>query len=466
MRNFDLETLSHDPIHGYIPFTSAVHLPSGEIAEQQIIDHPWVQRLRQIHQLQTAWYVYPTAEHSRFEHVLGSMHLATRMIENLYPSLKQQCPDVPSKAYVESLLRMAALLHDVGHGPYGHFFDEFFLKGFGLTHETLGAAIICQELGPLLQRIRRNPSGELQAHETLDPQQIAFLITRPTQENPGEQPRWLEWLRALFCGVYTVDNMDFVLRDSYMAGFSTKAFDIDRILHYTFFSTQGLTIHQRGLPALIRFLEVRAELFRSLYFHRVIRAIDLQLADLFDRSKGYLLPGSPVEYLDDYQLFTEWSLIVDVSRWPKSEDPQLREIGNQWASFLRREMVWRMACERTLFFRASDAERSSIFAQPAFVEQQLRELLPPQLHAIPFKVDLARHLHRPGTAGPTRGLNFVYQPGSDAIGPLQQHELYRQLPTSYRICRIYTQTPEHDVEFGKALDALIAPGGQDDLTNM
>ena len=96
-------SLSHDVIHGYIPFTSPQGLPAGEVSEQAIIDHPWIQRLRQIHQLQTAWWVFPTAEHTRFQHVLGAMHLASRMIEATYDSLQQVCPDVPSRGYVESL---------------------------------------------------------------------------------------------------------------------------------------------------------------------------------------------------------------------------------------------------------------------------------------------------------------------------------------------------------------------------
>jgi HD superfamily phosphohydrolase len=82
------ESLSFDPIHGYIPFTSGTALPADEIGERQLIDHPWLQRLRQIHQLQTAWWVFPTAEHTRFQHVLGVMHLASRAVEALYDSLK------------------------------------------------------------------------------------------------------------------------------------------------------------------------------------------------------------------------------------------------------------------------------------------------------------------------------------------------------------------------------------------
>ena len=141
-RDFVTESLSHDPVHGYIPFVSREGLPAGEVSEQAIIDHPWVQRLRHIHQLQTAWWVFPSAEHMRFQHVMGVMHLASRAIDAWYESLETVCPNVPSRAYVESLTRMAALLHDVGHGPFGHFFDDQFLAQFGVTHEDIGAVVI------------------------------------------------------------------------------------------------------------------------------------------------------------------------------------------------------------------------------------------------------------------------------------------------------------------------------------
>src|ERR1700732_3807261 len=138
---FDRESLSSDPIHGYIAYVSGTK--PGEHTEQTLIDHPWLQRLRRIHQLQSAWWVYPSAEHTRFQHVLGAMHLASRAALHLYPSLAEACGQgqVPSQAYVVSLVRLAALLHDVGHGPYGHFFDDHFLDQFNLNHEALGQRI-------------------------------------------------------------------------------------------------------------------------------------------------------------------------------------------------------------------------------------------------------------------------------------------------------------------------------------
>ena len=471
MRDFQNESLSHDPVHGYIPFCSVQGLPEGEVAEQQLIDHPWVQRLRQIHQLQSAWWVFPTAEHTRFQHVLGAMHLASRATGCLYDSLAGVCGDeLPSRGYVESLMRMAALLHDVGHGPFGHFFDKHFLADYGLNHEILGGHIITGELAPLITRVRRNPNSRLEEGESLDPGQVTFLITRP---NDGASegvsrgaPRWLRFLRSLFSGLYTVDNMDFVLRDAYMSGYSTRAFDLDRLLHYTFFTDKGLTIHERGLSSLVRFIGVRADLFRAIYFHRTVRAIDLGLQELFAQSKEHLFPGNPLEHLDEYCRLTEWSLLQTVSQWHLSDDEQMRELGSRWQRFLRRELRWKMACERTIFFAPGQPELSSVFGDEQVFEAAVRGNLPSELRDIPLRVDTARHVHRPDAHTPAAGQNFLFEQGTGRIRDLDDRELFRQIAISYRICRIYARDDKHNTALAAAMDKLTQSGQADDSTNM
>src|SRR5438874_1237647 len=101
--------LSSDPIYRYLRITKGgPGGVAGRAAEQDLVDAAWMQRLRRIHQLQSAWWVFATAEHSRFQHALGAMHLAGEWTRHLYPSLRVSCGDVPSAQLVEETMRSAS----------------------------------------------------------------------------------------------------------------------------------------------------------------------------------------------------------------------------------------------------------------------------------------------------------------------------------------------------------------------
>ncbi|MEM7473767.1 MAG: metal-dependent phosphohydrolase, partial [Planctomycetota bacterium] len=245
-----------------------------------------------------------------------------------------------------------------------------------------------------------------------------------------------------------------------------RSFDLNRVLHYSQFTDCGLTLHERGMPALVHFLSMKAELFRSVYFHRTVRAIDLHLADLFARSFKYLFPGDPRTHLDEYLEFTEFSLLSRVRDWRHSKNPELQQLGEAWRTWLDRRVPWIMVCQRNLSFGDGQAEGSSIFSSPQVFRASLREQLPDELKEIEFEVDLARHIHRPNTRGAAAGMNFYFDAASGQSRPLSMHGLYQRLPISHTIARVYTRDGNHKTVFSSVLDQLLGAASKDDLTNM
>ncbi len=336
-----------DPIHQYIAYTRSGGIP-GEATEQDVIDTAWVQRLRRIPQLQSARWVFPAAEHSRFQHSLGAMHLAGRLAQQLYPSLRAIYPDGPSAALFEELLRMAGLLHDVGHGPFGHFFDDNFLVDYELPHELVGQRIIREALGDVLRGLRRSPSAAFDAGEQIDPEWICYLMGKSYTTPLESHPRWLPFLKPLLSGVYTADNMDYVLRDAYMCGVAVGPIDVERIIYYSFFSEKGLTLHRTGLGAFTMFLNARFYMYTNIYYHRTTRGIDLHLKEIFRDTMRLAFPFDLRKDLHPYLHVTEWTLLEEVGRWDDDADPEKQALGAEWRQVLDRKLKWRMSHEVVL----------------------------------------------------------------------------------------------------------------------
>jgi hypothetical protein len=141
-------------------------------------------------------------------------------------------------------------------------------------------------------------------------------------------------------------------------------------------------------------------------------------------------------------------------------------LGQGWDQLLARRITWKMVCQRNLVFAAGDSEASSIFSEPEIVEGRLRRQLPPELADLPLRIDIPRHMYRPHTRGPARDQNFLYNSARRDVRPLTDNELFKRQPVSYRVCRVYAKTSDHNSQLARALDQLIGPGGGDDLTNM
>src|SRR5438045_6974720 len=309
-----------DPIHQYIVYTRPGVVP-GEATEQDLIDTPWVQRLRRVPQLQSARWVFPAAEHSRFQHSLGAMHLAGRFAQQLYPSLRAIFPDAPSPALIEELLRMAGLLHDVGHGPFGHFFDDNFLVDYDLTHELLGQRIIREELADVLSGLRRSPSSAFNADEKIDPEWICYLMGKSYTHPLESHPKWLPFLKPLLPGVFTADNMDYVLRDAYMCGVAVGPIDIERIIYYSSISERGLTRDRAALGAFVMFLNARFYMYTNVYYHRTTRGIHLPLNELFNAPMQIASPFDLTDAMHPYPHLPQCTLPEPAGPSPDTRPP-------------------------------------------------------------------------------------------------------------------------------------------------
>ena len=432
--------LMADPIHRYIEFT--VPQIKDEITEKALIDSPWVQRLRYIYQLQSARWVYPSAEHSRFQHSLGAMHMAGEFAKHLYPSLQKVLGDeCPSAPFIEEYMRVTGLLHDLGHGPFGHFFDDNFLHGFGLTHEDLGQAIIQRHLSDIIRQLRRSPSGPFAPGEELRPEDVAFPIKKNGLED-SSKAKWVRMLQPLTSGIFTFDNIDYVARDSYMCGVATGPVDRARLMHYTFFSPDGLTLHRAGNSALTMFLNTRLYLYSNVYYHRTTRAIDLHLRDIFPETMRLLFPGNPLEHLDEYLYLTDWSLLEAVSRW-RRQNSELEALAKEWEGVLHRKVKWKMAYDRTLSL--NELHYGVALIQDTDWEKRIRAALPEGLTDLTFRVDMATQDPRPeNPLAMGKKQIYIFDPSTGEITKESLAELFAFIPSKVVQFRVFALDHEHD----------------------
>ncbi len=279
--------LLRDAVHDLVRF---------EAEEEEIVpallDTPEVQRLRRIRQLGVTHLVFPGAEHSRFTHAIGAAHVMSRLVRRLR-EIDHELPfwqRIASDRARDALA--AALLHDLGHGPYSHLFEEA-IPG-APRHESWSLAIV-RDPGTRVHQV-------LAARDSSLPERVASLISG------GEgAPYPLPYLAHAVSGTLDVDRCDYLLRDAHMTGVRYRLFDLDWLLRSIRFSTLDaaneaprLAIDgMKGLPAIEGFFLARRFMFEQVYLHKATRAAEVLIKAIFARAARALEDGTKLPFVPE-----------------------------------------------------------------------------------------------------------------------------------------------------------------------
>jgi HD superfamily phosphohydrolase len=307
------EKIIRDPVHDVIAFR--LHRPL-EALLFRLLNAREFQRLRRIRQLGMASLAYPGADHSRYSHCVGVMETARKMLNQLRQSFAID-------EHQETICLCAALLHDLGHGPFSHVFERV----SGIDHETQ------------TQRIILDPDSEvnqiLSAHDTGLPLMIVEMLScRPT--------------RTFYCDVLSsqldADRLDYLLRDNLMTGSQYGNYDLGWLLHALTIDpgSNRLAIHWKGVSAVEAYLQARYHMYRNVYFHKVVRAGEGMLRLALQRARRLAVQDriawprqdSPVHKallgkqlsVDEFTDLDDISVTYCFKLWAAGDEPVLAEL--------------------------------------------------------------------------------------------------------------------------------------------
>ena len=293
-----------DPIHGYIHVNDQVIWDCINTRE--------FQRLHRIHQLGGDFQVYHTAEHSRFSHSLGVYEIARRMISEVR-SLKEAL-----KEEEKIQVLCAALLHDLGHGPFSHFFETI----TQVSHEQMTTHLILDPKTEVHQALTR-ASKDL-------PENVAWILMHK-HPNP--------LLSQIISSQLDADRMDFLLRDAYETGTSYGTFDLERVLRTLRVKENRLCIKESGMHSIEDYIMARYHMYWQVYLHPDAKSYELLIQLFFKRYRKIVDQIEPIEIFscllkermtsEEFILMDEYRMMVGFQEALKSKDPILKDLATR-----------------------------------------------------------------------------------------------------------------------------------------
>jgi HD superfamily phosphohydrolase len=356
------EKVFKDPVHNYI------YVQDETVWD--LINAVEFQRLRRIRQLGTSFLTFHGAEHSRFSHSLGVYEITRRIISQFERS---GFSDWPKE---ERLLCLcAALLHDVGHGPFSHSIE----KAFGTDHEIWTCRIVLGDTE--INRILRKADPAL-------PEKVAAVISKTYEQ---------KIVVSLISSQMDADRMDYLLRDAYFTGVDYGTFDIERILRMVRPHKGHIVFKESGMHAVEDYLMSRYQMYWQVYFHPVTRSAEILLYKIFARAKALYENGHAFSFVSEpvTRLFQDKLTVAD---YLKLDEPLMQVAFTEWSG--DRDPVLSDLCFRFInrrLFKYVPLERMDV----PFLEQ-IRQSINQQGYdsayymEIDFPADLPYDVYRPG----------------------------------------------------------------------
>jgi HD superfamily phosphohydrolase len=356
------EKVFKDPVHKYI------YVQDPTIWD--LINTREFQRLRRIRQLGTSYLTFHGAEHSRFSHSLGVYEITRKIISQFE---RNQYEDWPQD---ERLLCLcAALLHDLGHGPFSHSIE----KAFNTNHEEWSCRIILgdTEVNSVLRQVAPD-----------FPEKVAGVICKSYEK---------EIVVSLVSSQLDADRMDYLLRDAYFTGVNYGTFDLERILRVVRPYKGHIVVKESGMHAVEDYLMSRYQMYWQVYFHPVTRSAEMLLNKIFQHAKllyennytfGFMLPPMLSLFHDkltvkDYLLLDESLMQTILTYWSFEPDPVLSDLCNR---FLHRRLFKYTTIDqpdKALLLRMEVALLSAGFDPVSYME-------------LDYPSDLSYDVYRPG----------------------------------------------------------------------
>ena len=258
------QKIINDPVYGFIG------IPYDIVFD--IIEHPYFQRLRRIRQLGLTYFVYPGANHTRFQHAIGAMHLMGMAIE-IIRSKGHEITNEEAEA-----VTIAILLHDIGHGPFSHGLENSIIEG--ITHEEISLLY--------MQRLNVFFSGRLD---------LAIKIFS------NDYPK--KFLHQLVASQLDMDRLDYLRRDSFFTGVTEGVVGSDRIIKMLNVKDDMLVIDIKGIYSIEKFLIARRLMYWQVYFHKTVIASEFLLIKTLQRARQLYLSGIKLFAPPALQFFLE-----------------------------------------------------------------------------------------------------------------------------------------------------------------